>query len=60
MLSGEIIAEAIRPAAVVTSGRRFLPGEIRAIARADGFEVFTHPGRILSKDVITRGAVHVA
>jgi FdhD protein len=31
-----------------------------AIARADGFEVFTHPGRIASADAITRGAVHVA
>ena len=32
---------------------------LAAIARADGFEIFTHPGRITSAAVI-QGAVHVA
>ncbi len=32
---------------------------LAAIARRDGFEVFTHPGRITSASV-TKGAVHVA
>ncbi len=32
---------------------------LAAIARADGFEIFTHPGRITSA-AVTQGAVHVA
>jgi FdhD protein len=32
---------------------------LAAIARADGFEIFTHPDRITS-DVVAEGAVHVA
>ncbi len=32
---------------------------LAAIARADGFEIFTHPGRITSA-VVTQGDVHVA
>jgi len=32
---------------------------LAAIARTDGFEMFTHPGRIMSASV-ARGAVHVA
>ena len=32
---------------------------LAAIARADGFEIFTHPGRITS-GAIAQGAVHVA
>ena len=32
---------------------------LAAIARADGFEIFTHPGRIMS-GAIAQGAVHVA
>jgi len=32
---------------------------LAAIARADGFEIFTHPGRITSATA-TQGAVHVA
>jgi FdhD protein len=32
---------------------------LAAIARADGFEIFTHPGRVMS-GAIAQGAVHVA
>jgi FdhD protein len=32
---------------------------LAAVARADGFEVFTHPGRIISRAVV-QGVVHVA
>jgi FdhD protein len=32
---------------------------LAAIARADGFEVFTHPGRIAA-EIAVRGAAHVA
>ncbi len=32
---------------------------LAAIARADGFEIFTHPDRITSA-AVTQGAVHVA
>jgi FdhD protein len=33
---------------------------LAAIARADGFEIFTHPGRIVMKQTVDGAVVHVA
>jgi FdhD protein len=33
---------------------------LAAIARADGFEVFTHPGRIAAETAVQGAAAHVA
>jgi FdhD protein len=60
LLTSRVSVEMVQKAAAMAVRMAEAAGiTLAAIARTDGFEIFTHPGRIMSASVVL-GAVHVA